>query len=696
MKKEITLSVLIFLFSSADFLAQIPINGFCKLTEIQVKSNYTSFAAIDYNFDGYRDLILFNPAQKNYCTITAVSRTSYNKPSEKYSSFYLSAIESYSIDKSSKKYLAVSRKTNEAGILSFSKGGSFTVSAKLKLDGSPAAQDEWKTEDGAARNVLFAGTGLDGLVLAKLNNGKPRETDRIKGKIFSSAVFLDLNYDGYEDIAAIDLISNSIVFYNNDALGNFEEIRSIGLVSEIRDFQAVEFNSDKFTDLVFIKQNKLEILLGDSVSTFQTKIVIDPEQGIEKYSIMDFNGDGYNDVAFIDSKKSKLYIMFAKSYNSFYEPIAYVTRNNLSDVVSYVDRGGRKLAALSSDGSVFVVSSLSINDDSFSLAATEKAVSVQAFDYNNDKYKELAFIDAGSNTLKIGLSERRNLFRTFFSLPLSTTPDRLVIDDSKQNSTLFICYKAGSREIEVIRYSFDKNSIHKQILYADAPIKEVKYVTDRLKDRVRICALTLKNKLLSLQEFELRNFKNPVIDKWVVAHNVENASFNFNVYKDVYALIRLGNNVDLVKIVFDKGEIERTPRLSFQLSGEENIESQIVTLNEFVFRTKPAAAILTFNKRYVLYYFWNEKNTRMDLTEKPGLNTPLKYYIDGESVYFLCASEKDDKILEITPDTKNAKTIARVVEKNIIDYFVTALYGKNKFLVYIGGKNNIITFNKYL
>ncbi|MEW6653907.1 MAG: hypothetical protein AB1394_10625, partial [Bacteroidota bacterium] len=428
----------------------------------------------------------------------------------------------------------------------------------------------------------------------------------------------------------------------------------------------------------------------------QKKIVISTVPGIEKYSIMDFNGDGYNDVAFIDIKKSKLYVMFAKTYNSFYEPIAYVTRNNLTDVISYVDRGGRKLAALSSDGSVFVISRISILDDSFNLAASHKAVSVQAFDYNNDKYRELAFIDAGSNSLKIGLSERRNLFRTFYSLPLSSMPDQLVIDDSKQNSTLFICYKAGSREIEVIRYNFEKNSINRQILYASAPIKEVKYITDRLKDRIRICALTIKNKVLSLQEFELKNFKNPVIDIWEVARNVEDASFNFNIYKDVYAVIRHWNSVDLVKIVFDKREIERTPRLNFQLTNEETIESQMVTVNEFVFRTKPAAALLTFKNKSVLYYFWNQNNIRMELKDKPEQSTPLKYYIEGESVYLLCATTKENRILKMEPSANSTKTIARIEEGKIIDYFVASLYLNTKFLVYIGSNNNIITIKKYL
>lgn len=696
MKKEIALSVLLFFFCSIDISSQIPINGFCKLSEVSVSSIYTSIAAIDYSLDGYRDLILFNPTTNKYCTITADSRSSFGKPSERYSSFYLADLKQFSMGKNDRRFLGISRSTREAGVVSFNKAGAFSVSSKLKIDGSPSSQDAGKVEEGNSQILLYAGSGVDGLILAKLQNGRTKEVDRIKGKIFSSALFLDLNYDGYDDIAAVDLLSNSIVFYNNDAFGSFEETRSIGLGSEIRDFKTIDFNSDKFTDLIYIKKNKLEILLGDSVSSFQKKIVIDPEPGIEKFTVMDFNGDGYNDIAFIDSKKAKVHLMYAKADNSYYLPLVYVTKSNLFDVISYVDRGGRKLAALSADGSVFVISTLSILDDNYKLAASETAVSITAFDYNKDNYKELAYIDAGSNSLKVGLSERRNLFRTFYSLSLSTTPDRVVVDDSKRSATLFICYKAGSREIEVIRCDFEKNKINKQILYTDYSIKEVKCVTDRLKDRIRICALTLQNNTLFLNEFELRNLRTTSVNKWLVAQNVEDASFNFNVYKDVYAMIRLGNNVDLVKIVFDKKEIKRIPRLTFRLEEGENIESQMLSVDDIVFRTKPAAALLTFPKKSVFYYFWDEKNVRIEMNDKAFQNLPLKYSLDGDKILFFALSGNKSKLTEILPSAKSTKTITRIEESKIIDYFVDALNGKNKFLVYIGGNNNLITIKKYL
>ncbi len=696
MKKELILRILFLLFWTSSLFAQIPINGFCKLTEFSVKPNYSSIVAVDYNSDGYRDLVFYNPTLNNYSTLTSDSRSSFGKASEKYSSFSLAVIHPYFNDKSSKRFIALSRKTREAGIVTFSRTGSLITNSKIKFDGYASTIDVGKVEEGIPSNVLCAGAGMDGLVLAKERSRRLNEDDRIKGKIFSAAVFIDLNYDGYEDIAAIDLVSNSIVFYNNDEAGSFEESRSIGLGSEVSEFRALDFNSDRFTDLAFIKNNNLEILLGDSVSSFQRKFHFATEQGVSKYTILDFNGDGFNDVAFINQSGSKLFISFAKGNNSFYSPVCYISKQNLSDVTSYVDRGGRKLAAVSSTGASYLISSLSMHDETFNIALLEGAATIQAFDYNRDGFKELAFIDAGSNTMKIGLSERRNLLRSYFTFNLSTIPNQFIIDDTKKNVTTFICYRKGEKSLEVLRYNFENNRTSKQIIYTTDPIREVKFSSDRLKDRINICAMTLKNKILSLQEFEMRNFTSRFVEKRQVAANVEDATFNYSVYKDVYALIRLGRNVDLVKIVFDKKEIERTSRLTFEIPENETIESKMISVDELIGRTKPAAALLSFSKKSVLYYFRKEKNIRMEIKERLQTSLPVKYIIDGENVLFLSYSNQTKKFWEMKPAARSAKAIAPIETNGINDYFVATLHGKNKYLIYSSGNTNSITIKKYL
>lgn len=675
--------------------AQIPINGFCKFSQFAVSPNYNLLSAIDYNSDGYRDIVVYNPTQKKYSTLTANSRSSFGNASEKYSSLFVSAIHSYSSDIKKKKFILLSRGSREAGIAFFSSNGGLTINSRIKMDGFPSAVDVGKTSENSA-NIILAGAGINGLVVCSEKNRMLNETERIKGKIFSSAVFVDLNYDGVSDIAAIDLISNSIVLYNNDLNGSFEESRSIGLGKEVSEFQALDFNSDRFTDLAYIKNNKLEILLGDSVSSFQKRIFFPSAEGIYKYSVFDYNGDGLNDVAYINKAKEKLLVAFAKSSNSYYPPVCYIKKNNIEALSSYVDRGGRKLVSLSSDGNVYLISSLIMQDDSFDLSLHEGAAYLQAFDYNKDGYKEIAFIDAGSHSLKFGLSERRNLFRTLYTLPISTNPNVLLIDDTKKNVITFIGYEKGNKVIEVLRFYFENNKTSRQVFYTSEKINEVKFVSDRLKDRLNICALTLNNKILSLQEFELRNFKQPIVNTYQIASNVENATFNFSVYKDVYALVRYGSNVDLVKIVFNKKEIERVPRLTFELKDDELIESRMISVDELLNRTKPAAALLSFNKKSVLYFFSDQKNMRYETKELFRSTIPLRYSINNSNALFYTFSDSRKVLAELNPKEKSTKTILPIESEGINDYFVTTLHGKNKYLIFSNSINNSITIKKYL
>jgi len=696
LKKEVCLSLLLLFLSFFNSSAQIPINGFCSLSQISVSPNYLSFCALDYSNDGYRDLVLYNNSKNKITTITSVNRAQFGKPIERHSPFNISLLKSFVYDNKSKNVLAVSKNSKEAGVATFSKSGSFSIMNKLKLNGSPSSQDVGKILESNYPVIMYAGAGVDGLVLTKIQNRKLNEVERIKGKIFASAVFLDLNYDGYQDIAAVDLLSNSIIFYNNDAFGSFEETRSYGLGGEIKNLQTMDFNNDKFIDLVYLKQGNLEILLGDSVSSFSKKKIVDAGQVIKKFSVLDYNGDGYNDIAYVDISSTKLCIMFAKSDYSFYDPIEYVRSTNLSDISSYVDRGGRKLAALSSDGFIYVISKILLQDEKINIAAFGNPTTIRSFDYNKDNFKELAFIDSESNELKIGLSERRNLFQTFFYIKLATNSDQLFIDDSKQSITTFIAYKSGSREIEIIQYNFENNKRKKHIIYVDQPIKEVKYSSDRLKNRIRICALTINKNVLGLHEFEIRESKVFEIGKWQIASNVEDATFTYGIYKEVFALIKHSSNLDIVKIEYDKKEIRRSPRLTFQLKENEVVHTKMLSVDEFVYGSKSAAVLLSMNNKSVIYYFHDEKNSRVELKEKLAKSMIFKYNIADEKVAFFISSGLNNKIYKTAPFFSNVKIFAQVEAERINDYYITTLIGKNEHLIYTSSNSNSITIKKIL
>jgi hypothetical protein len=697
-KEIIRSSVLLTFLIISNFHAQIPINGFCRYREFPVAPNFTNLVAIDYNSDGYRDLVVFNPSSNQYFTLTADSKSNFGNPSKKSSSIYFTQLHSLGNDKTGKRFFVLSRKTREICEITFSKSGSFSTNSKTKLNGFASSVDVGEINADGKLEAVVVGTALDGMKILRSNGNKFFESDDIKGKVFSTAAFIDLNYDSYMDIAAVDVISNSVVLYSNSGIGDFEESRSINIGEDIKQFRSEDFNSDGFPDLAYIKEGVLQIICGDSVSSFRKKITLPVEIPIDKYSVLDFNGDGYNDVAFLNETSGSLFISFAKAVNQFYQPILYIKKTGLCDIISYVDRSGRKLVALSKDGKIFLINTVSFQDEQFSISLGELPVSIQSFDYNNDNYKDIAFIDAGSNSLKIGLSERRNLFRAYFNISLSSHPTNFIVDDFNKTSKTFFCYTKGDRAIEVIRYNFSNQTSQKIVLYASYPIADVKILRDRLLDRINISALTKERGKLYLQNLEVKDFHLVTSGILGVAMNSLEACVNLGVYKDIYYLTDNGEKIDLIKSMVDKKVLGNRLRLTLEKKKDEPFSATFATIPELFNRSKPTATLLTIRKKSILYFMLDEENRRIALRNYIDAKLPMKYYFENDfNISLFPYDETSGKIFQLVFSIKENKVREAVLLdlKGINDYLVTKLDARNRFFLCSNKIQNSLTFIKF-
>jgi hypothetical protein len=693
---QIILIFINLLFLSTSF-AQVPINGFARYREFSTKPNNANIFSLDYNNDGYRDLILFNPKNNNYISHTANQNSDFSSASEKTSQFAISAIHPFGSESSAKKFLILSRKTRQAGIAYVSANGSFSITNKVSLNGFASSIDVNTVPGGGKPEGLVSGSSLNGIYI--LNEGKHGlEAKRvIEGKIFSSACFIDLDYDSNPDIAAVDPLSNSIIFYYNK-YGDFKEANSIGLNGEITEFRAVDFNSDGFTDLAYLKENHIEILIGDSVSSFKKKIILDTPVKVDKYAILDFNGDGYNDIAYINTQLGELYISFARGQNSFYPPILYMKKNGLTDLTAYIDRAGRKLAALSKDGKIFLINGLGIDLNSFSITLGIKPTATQTFDYLGDRYKDFCFIDEGEQALKLFLSERRNLFRTYFKIPLLAIHSELKVDDSKESIKTFFCYTKGSRAIEVVRIDFDTQKYLRMVLYTDGSIEDLKLSNDRLKDRENIFALVQKDKQLYLQNIELRDFQNAFSSLDLISNDYEKAWLTFNVYKEIFLLVKKTGHLELNKIVFDKKILETQTVLSFNISGKDVYNYDFIGLDDLIDRAKPDAFLITINKKSEMYFISKNQIRKYILKNLLVSGINLEYYYDdlSDEILFYYMNSLRNKLacLFIGPEN-NLKDEKDVIEsKPVNNYFVTDIYKRRIFLIYTDDIHNTLTFEK--
>lgn len=699
-------TILFTLLCLTKISAQIPINGFCRYREFSVKPNYTNISAVDYNSDGYKDLLIYNSTANKYETLTSDNKSNLIVSPEKSSVLAISDLHAMGNETTGKRFLMISRKNRQIAIASFSQNGSISIQNKSKLAGYPSKVDVGNIDRNGKVEGVVSGISLNGIHVFYEKNRLLTENVIDSKKSFSSVSFIDLNYDSYPDIAALDPLSNSIIFYYNNQLGDFTESRSIGLNGDVAEFKTADLNSDGFTDLVFIKNNRFEILLGDSVSSFHKSITVNTPVKPDKYAILDFNGDGYNDIAFINTSTGALYISFAQSTNSFYPPVLYMKKNNLVDLIGYIDRTGKKLAVLSGDGKVYLINSVGLGDDSFSISLGSKPGAIKTFDHLNDKFKDFCFVDEGERSLKLLLSERSSLFRTMFSIPLSDSYSNIVIDDSRSTEKTFYCYSKNERIIEIVRMHLGDKKYSKKIVYTAGPIEDFKLVSDRLQDNQTVYLLVNKEKKLLLQDLEFRNFRNISSEVDTIAFNVKNPSLSLSVYREIYYYICSDSKISLVKTVFDKKIIQQNILMTFELKIGNSAKYDLICFDENVGRFKPTAALVSIDKKPFLYYIRNNKidkfSVKNSLSESPMLCYSVNESSDIPSFFYLDSKEKlrrltwqgDNKPLAETGLFESKVTNNYIESKSVNNYYVTNINRGKTFLIYSDAIQNKLTFEK--
>jgi len=689
-------SFLVTLFFFSDIIAQIPINGFCRYREFSVKKNFTNIFSIDYNTDGYRDLLIYNSSNNKYVSALSDNKSDLINISEKYSPVAISNIHPFSNNLTEKKFIFISRSARQVAVSSFSRNGSISSLTKIKLNGYPSNIDVGDIDGDGKPEGLVSGTSLSGLSIIKEKNNNLHETKINPEKVFSASTFIDLDYDSYSDIAAVDLYSNSILLFYNNGDGNFTESRSIGLNGEINEFKTVDFNSDGFNDLVYIKDNHFEVLLGDSVSSFQKKFILETPVKPDKYAILDFNGDGFNDIAFINTQSGTLYISFAKSTNVFYPPIIYLQKNGLADLTAYIDRTGKKLALINTEGKIYLINKPGINDDSFSISLGLRPTALKTFDYLNDKFEDFCFIDESEKTLKLLLSERRNLFRTYFSIPLLSDFTDIVVDENRSRIKTFYCY-SNRGTIEIIRMNFDDRNYKRQTLYAGGLLEDFKIISDRVNDRQNIYALIKKDNKTYLQEFEYRDFSLASSQSNLIESNVERSWLTFGIYKDIYSIEKKEKQLNLVKTIFDKKVIDRKILFSINVNDKDKINYTMICLKELIDRAKPVTFWITNNNNSFLYSFSNTKMNKYHLKIALSNNVQTGYNISGggDELSFYFYNEKGKLSgVSFTGVEKSPIEKDLFVSKNINNYLVTVLNNRRTFLIYSNSLLNSLTFEK--
>ena len=567
-----------YLFFSIDVFSQVPINGFCRFTDIKIDSGLTSVFSLNYNGDLYSDLLLYNPETKNVLLMKGDRQREFGN--RKYFSVPIefSKIKNiYNSSRSSLGYAFTSRRKLFAGIYDIDNDGDFKLYKIKKFKYYPDNIGIADVKSNGDFQYLISGSVFQGLSLLDENNIGFDEKKITTRASYSTSAFVDLNSDGYPDIAAFNIITNSIDFFYNNSRGVFKLVRSIPTDDKISSLFATDFDKDHYDDLLYIEGNTIQIKYGDFTNAYDSVLSINTNFRPNKFIVGDFNNDGINDIAYLNTDEGVVSIIYFKSKFDYYPEVLYLRRDGITDLTQYTDKLINGIAAVSSYGYVYLLYDIKrgIFDYDFSIGGDPSVVS--SFDYDNDGMMDICFTDNFDNSLKMIVRNKNGMPYLYYSYPLFETHSKIIVDDTDPVTKTFYLYEPGKKLIEIVKGDLKENKFARTSLYSPGAIKDIKIIKRGDKNEIYV-AYTKENKL-NLALFDYSNYKYNFSNYSDISDNSFNACINVGGKVSVYYWHK--ENDDAVLYRYFTGERLSQQKILYSLPLNRN--SNFISISADIF-----------------------------------------------------------------------------------------------------------------
>lgn len=692
------LNILLFFFFVSHLSAQTFINNFCYYKKFDSSPGYQKIFITDFSQDNIPDLILLNGTEKTVLEFMGNTTDVFEDKNEKFFFFTISDLNKFiNTEASGDVYLFLSRKERLGGLASFTKYGTIRLLNKIQFDSYPEKSIIGDINNDGKNEAVVFGSNFDGLTILYEQKYVLKPEIILERKSYSEAAFINLDYDDYIDLVCFNYLKGTFDFLYNEDAGLFYENRQIEFGSDIRNLSVSDFNRDGFDDLLFNTDKQIHFFLGDSVSSFENRRILDSKEFLADFVSDDFNRDGFNDIAFI-TESGSLFISFALNNESLGEPVFFMNRQNLVDIHSF--RQGKKifLVVLSGDGELYTISN-SFNKNHFSIALVNEPSAVSYFDYSDSYNSDLVFIDKSDSKLKILLRGHAGGFEKYYETTIEEDFDNILVAENQKPLTTMFCYNSGKKLVEKIECDFSAGTFKKNKLYTNNRIADINIVEE--DGRQNLFALLVDNKTLLTKTFSFEKNSVTIEKSDTLFKNIFSPAFSFGLPQQISYWTRIDSFVELNYInTFMIDDVKNALRYKAEVKPENIYHNRYVKLSKLKKSFSLGYTNIRGKSSVSLHDGMRIRLFKFDNKPDPLIKNRNHLY------YYKCYSpvselvfcyDADNKILFYTNlREEKSNNLLSPLYKNIYikNYFVTDLFLNQVNLIYSDPEEKCITIRR--